>query len=177
MRRILVLTAFDGSRLSEIGLSTWFKEMWQAAEKSAKAGELPASQWERLDISLLKEEDIKKIMPAVERADAIIFLTYTRPPINLHLFLRAVGAHAQKPYRLPGVMLGFVFIDKEKKNSEDQYYFADLIRLAKQRMKMDLSPGRVTVEKALSQKHEQFAVNLVLSLMKNEMESKMLEPG
>lgn len=177
MYRILVFTAFDGSRLSEIGLFAWYQEMRQAAERAAKCDELPASGWERIEISLLKETDIAKIMPAVERADAIIFLTYTRPPINLHVFLRAVGAHAQKSYRLPGVMLGFVFIDKEKKNPEDQYYFADLIRLAKQRMKMDLSPGRVVVEKALSQKHERFALNLVELLLKKEIEERMLEPG
>jgi len=177
MFTILVLTTYDGSRESENAVSAYYKDMWQAAARSAKRNELPAAAWQRIDISRMKETDVRNIMPAVERADAIVFLTYTHPPINLHLFLKSIGAHAQKPYRLPEKMLGLVFIDKEKKNPEDQYYFADLIRLAKQRMKMDLSPGRVIIEKALSRRHTQFALDLVGLLEKKQIRETMLEPS
>jgi hypothetical protein len=170
---ILVLTGVDGSRDSERLLATLYQEMRAAVQKLAKQGELSPSTWQRKDL-LPTIQVTRGIASTIARADAIIFLTHTRSPANLNRFIESVGAYAKKPNRLPGCMVGFIFIGRE--DPKDLYYF-DELNMRARRMEMDLSPGMLWMQRRSSPKHKQYAIDLVLSLMKKEAESKMLEPS
>ncbi len=169
--RILVLTGVDGSRDSERLLFTLFQEMRAGVQKYTKLNELSPSTWERKDL-LPTTIVTRKIALAISRADAIIFLTHTRSPTNLNRFIESVGKYAKKPNKLPGCMVGFIFIGRE--DPKDVYYFNELFMRAS-RMEMGLSPGMLWMQKRTSLKHVQFAIDLVGLLMKKDIASRMLE--
>jgi len=173
MHNVLVLTGVDGSKDGERLLSTLFQEMRAAVKKCEKANELSPSTWQRKDL-LPTIMVTRNIALTIARADAILFLTHTRSPTNLNTFIESVGAYAKKPNRLPGCMAGFIFIGRE--DPKDLYYFNELF-MRVGRMEMNLSPGMLWMQRLSSRKHEQYAIDLVLSLMKKERESKMLEPS
>lgn len=172
MHSILVLTGVDGSRESEIALTTWYEEMKEAAQKYAVLGEVFSSTWVRRDLT--PKTDVEKITPTIESADAVLFLTYARPSTNLDTFIKTVGAYASKPNRLPNHLLGFVFIGEE--DPKDLYYFDDLFRHAR-RMKMNLSAGMLWIQKGSSRLHEKYALQLVELLGRKAINEQMLEPS
>ncbi|MES2006492.1 MAG: hypothetical protein V4436_00115 [Patescibacteria group bacterium] len=173
MHNILVLTGVDGSRDSERLLFTLFQEMRDKVKKLAKQNELSPSNWQRKDL-LPTIVMTRKIALTIARADAIIFLTHTRSPTNLNQFIESVGAYAKKPNKLPGLLVGFIFVGRE--DPKDIYYMSEL-SMRVDRMEMSLSPGMLWMQRRSSRKHEQYAIDLVLSMMKKEQNSKMLEPS